>query len=78
MKGQRILYGICFPGENRGHNVVNVSAKNKTKDYTFFKKLLFVYELLPRQSVDPAVTNKIYNELLSLIIKELDCKACLL
>ncbi len=75
MKGQRILYGICFPGENRGHNVADISAKNKTKDCSFLKKLLIVYELLPRQSVDPAVTNKIYNELLSLIIKELDCKA---
>ncbi len=41
----------------------------------FLRHLLGIYELLPQQGTDTVIINRIYRELLSLIIRELSCKA---
>ena len=51
------------------------AIKTSTQERNFLKKLLDIYELLPQQSTGGAIIDRIYSELLSLIIKELSCKA---
>ncbi len=51
------------------------AIKTSAQERNFLKKLLDIYELLPQQSTGAAIIGRIYSELLSLIIKELTCKA---
>ena len=51
------------------------AIKTSTQERNFLKKLLDIYELLPQQSTGAAIIDRIYSELLRLIVKELTCKA---
>ncbi len=51
------------------------AIKTSTQERNFLKELLDIYELLPQQSTGAAIIDRIYSELLRLIIKELTCKA---
>ena len=51
------------------------AIKTSVQEKNFLKRLLDIYELLPQQSTGTAGIARIYSDILSLIIKELSCKA---
>ncbi|MCL4557952.1 MAG: GAF domain-containing protein [Deltaproteobacteria bacterium] len=48
---------------------------SKLMELEFLKRLFSIYEVLSRQRIDREVANRLYDELLGLVVQELSCRA---
>ncbi len=50
-------------------------SESKLRELEFLKRLFSIYEVLSQQRIDRQIADKLYDDLLALIVKELSCTA---